>query len=98
MRLVAVLAFVMASSLFFSAVGCTIGYEIATVAPQYYRTGLNHGYGPEFLRVEPELPAMEVGMGLGLIQGAAAGAAVGVIVVAILNWYELRKGRMQVPA
>ena len=67
-----------------AAVGAGIGLALGTFAPGYYRTVFRYGDSPEF-------NAVQVGVGLGLSQGVAAGLAVGCVVVLAVTWYDIRR-------
>lgn len=65
------------------ALGCLGGFLLGTFNPGYYRGVFGAGDRPDF---DP----VAVGMGLGLSQWAAGGLAVGVVLVVVLTWYDLR--------
>jgi hypothetical protein len=65
------------------ALGCLGGYLLGTYNPAYYRGVFAGGQRPEF---DP----VAVGIGLGLSQWAAGGLVVGVILVFVLTWHDLR--------
>lgn len=64
-------------------VGCGVGFFIGTFAPDAYRFLLYQPGAPEYSTVQ-------FGVGQGLIQGLMAGAVLGVAVVWILAWREVR--------
>jgi hypothetical protein len=65
---------VFGSGFAFAAGGGVLGYSLALVAPSYYRSVFSGGDAAGF---DP----VQVGIGLGISQGAIAGLAVGSIVV-----------------
>jgi len=65
------------------ALGCLGGYLLGKFNPGYYRAVFHGGERPDF---DP----IAVGVGLGLSQWAAAGAVLGVVLVLVLTWYDLR--------
>jgi hypothetical protein len=72
----------------FACVGCAMGAMIGVVAPDYYRSVFRRGESPDF-------NPLQVGVGLGVTQGAASGIAISIVVIAILAW---RDGRSRSPA
>jgi len=66
-----------------SLIGTILGYSLGTLAPGAYRALFPNGTDPAFN------PA-EVGLGLGCVQGLAAGAVIGLVVVTCVTWYEIR--------
>jgi hypothetical protein len=78
-----------------STVVCTVGggllgYVVGVAAPGYYRAVFRGGDAPGFV------PA-EVGLGLGVTQGAAAGLIVGIVAVLAVAWYGSRAARLIKP-
>lgn len=71
-----------------TALGGLLGYVLGTQAPGYYRSIFAGGDDPRF---DPA----EVGLGLGVTQGAIAGLVVGIAVVLIVAWYRSRLARRQ---
>lgn len=65
------------------AVGTAVGYGLGRFNPGYYRAVFVHGKDTEF---DP----VAVGVGLGLTQGTAAGVLVGLALVALLCWRDVR--------
>ena len=60
-----------------------MGYILGVMAPDYYRT---------VFAVPPDAPfnPVQVGLGLGLTQGATAGLLVGVVIVVTVAWSNSR--------
>ncbi len=71
------------SCLGFSGLGALAGYVLAVMAPDYYRTVFDVPPNAVFNPVQ-------VGLGLGLTQGATAGLLVGVVIVITVAWYDSR--------
>jgi hypothetical protein len=71
------------SGLAFAVGGALVGYLLGVLAPDYYRTVFG---------VPPEAPydPVQVGVGLGLTQGATAGLLVGVVIVVSVALYHSR--------
>lgn len=67
----------------FAVVGGLIGAALGLVAPDYYRSLLRDGHSPDF-------NPLQVGIGLGVTQGLASGIAIGLGVIALLVWREMR--------
>ena len=66
--------------------GAFIGFCIGQFLPAAYRS--------LFAPVEPGFSPTAVGIGLGIPQGLCFGAAIGVIVVMIITWYEIRMAEL----
>lgn len=64
------------------------GYLRGVYNPGYYRSIFLQGHHPGF---DP----VQVGTGLGIEQGAIAGLVVGILVVAIVAWYDLKRARLK---
>ena len=74
------------------AVGMGLGLAIGRWAPDSYRAVFERGHGPWMNRpLDPE----QIGIGLGLAQGVLIGIAVGVVVVGLVTWYEIRTLRRE---
>jgi hypothetical protein len=76
-----------------TAVGCatlgtTIGYCLGVYVPGAYRAMFPHG-------VDPRFDPVEVGIGLGCVQGLIAGVVIGLVVVSAVTWYEIRIASIQ---
>ena len=80
------LVVILASTVGLGLSGCLIGYLLGRFAPGYYRAVFRNGNDPQF---DP----VEVGIGLGLTQGIAAGLAVRALVVLAVAWYRSRAPR-----
>lgn len=78
-----------ASVVTFAAGGGLIGYALAVLAPAYYRGVFTNGRQPWFNPVE-------VGLGLGVTQGAVCGVIAGAVVVLAVAWYNSRRGVLDV--
>ena len=84
MRILRAVGIIVVSALVCGLVGAGIGGFLGRAAPGYYRT-VFRASGPEF---DP----VEVGLGLGLTQGLAAGLLVGcVLVLATALWNRRRE-------
>lgn len=70
-----------ASGFAFASIGALAGYGLGVAAPDYYRT---------VFRVSPEASMTQVGLGLGVTQGFAAGLVTGLAIVATVAWYNSR--------
>ncbi|TWT56843.1 hypothetical protein KOR42_01980 [Thalassoglobus neptunius] len=77
-------AITMASAIVGAVLGAGIGWMVASWTPTYYRTV----FGLPDATLE-EL--RELGTGVGMLQGLGTGIAVGLIVVLIVAWYEVRR-------
>jgi hypothetical protein len=66
--------------------GTAVGFGLGRFNPGYYRAVFVNGADPEF---DP----VAVGVGLGLTQGTAAGLVVGLALVALLCWRDIRLSR-----
>ncbi|MEZ6058130.1 MAG: hypothetical protein R3C01_15635 [Planctomycetaceae bacterium] len=67
----------------FACVGSVMGAMIGVVAPDYYRSVFRGGESSDF-------NPLQVGVGLGVTQGAASGIAISIVVLAILAWRDIR--------
>lgn len=85
------LGVLMGATGFLGAVGTAIGYGLGRFNPGYYRAVYVNGKDPEF---DP----IAVGVGLGLTQGTAAGVVIGLALVALLCWQDIRLSRAAEPA
>ena len=77
-------ALIIASGVAFATCGGALGYTLAWIAPAYYRGVFQGGDAPEF---DP----VQVGIGLGISQGAIAGLVVGSVVVLAVAISGLRR-------
>jgi len=71
------------SGIGFAAIGGMLGYALGVLAPDYYRIMFRIP-----TRYEGDL--VQLGVGLGLTQGFAAGLLVGLAIVVVVAWYNLR--------
>ena len=78
------LTIVFGAALVFALIGTLIGAALGTLCPDYYRTVFRSGDSPEF---DP----LQVGIGLGITQGIAAGTVIGIVILGVLAWAEVRK-------
>lgn len=86
MTLTKALITVIVSAVVTALLGAAIGCLLGTFAPAYYQATFF------FAALDDQnFDPVKVGIGLGITQGAAAGLAVGILLVAILAWYDLRK-------
>lgn len=67
----------------FALLGLAIGFGLGSLAPNFYRDTFEDGHSAEF---DP----VAMGVGLGVTQGAAGGAFIGLVLVCIRSWYETR--------
>ena len=72
-----------ASTLIFAIIGGFLGYVLGEFAPDYYRS--------VFARTDSDFNSVQVGLGLGMTQGAAAGAFMGFGLVALAAWFDSRR-------
>lgn len=86
MTIIRALATVAACVLLFAVGGASAGWGLGRLAPGYYREVFSRGD-------EPNFDPVEVGVGLGLTQGISGGALLGVALVAIGGWLQLRRER-----
>jgi hypothetical protein len=77
------LTLVVASSLTFCALGAFLGFCVAAAFPEYYESVLRNGTSPAFRPIP-------VAIGLGAIQGAGTGVAVGLSLVCLFIWKDTR--------
>lgn len=84
MNLVKAVVTVSTCTLIFAALGCGIGFALGTCTPEYYRQLNRNGQRPEFNPVS-------MGIGLGASQGAVGGAVIGLALVVIVAWYDLKR-------
>jgi hypothetical protein len=77
------------SGIAFATGGGLIGYLLGVFAPAYYRGVFGNGRQPWF---DP----VEVGLGLGITQGAICGVIAGAVVVLAVAWYNSRRNALDV--
>lgn len=77
------IATIIACTVLLAMIGVSIGYGVGTIAPEYYRSVFRVGRDPAF---QPS----QVGVGLGLTQGTAGGVFVGLALVALFCWRDIR--------
>ena len=75
---------IIASCVSFAIAGGGLGYGLAKVLPQYYRVVFRHG---EDIQFDP----VQVGLGLGMAQGAIAGLFAGAVIVLAVALNGLRR-------
>ncbi len=78
-----------ASTALFAGIGGGVGWAMGTLNPGYYRAVFRTGQ-------EPWFDPVSVGIGQGVGQGVAGGAFVGLVVVALFVWREVRVRRLAV--
>jgi hypothetical protein len=88
MTITKVLATVAGTAIVSAVVGTTVGYCLGEYVPGAYRSMFAHG-------VDPRFNPVDVGIGLGCVQGLLVGVVVGLIVVVAVTWYEIRKSEIQ---
>ncbi len=62
--------------------GTGIGYFVAACLPSYYRT---------VFQIKPDTNLIELGMGIGLLQGLGGGLAIGLVLSVAQAWYQSRR-------
>ena len=77
------LTIIVASTLAFAVIGCLIGVTLGQFAPAYYRA--------MFDRSDAAFNPTQMGIGLGVTQGAMAGAVIGLVLVALSAWFDSRR-------
>ena len=85
MTLFKALATVVGTSIGFGIVGIGIGAFLGSFTPSFFRLFL--------LRDLEEFNPLEIGIGLGLVNGLTWGLVIGVLVVGIVSWRETRMSR-----
>ncbi len=91
MRIRDALATIAASTALFAGIGGGIGWALGTFNPGYYRAVFRNG-------PEPWFDPVAVGVGQGIGQGVTGGAVVGVAVVALFLWRDVRLRRLKASA
>jgi hypothetical protein len=76
-------AIAIVSSVLFGLLGGLLGWVIGAVAPDYYHTVFHIPAGSE-------VNTAALGFGLGVTQGAGTGLVAGLILVAVVAWYNSR--------
>jgi hypothetical protein len=79
---------IVGTSLFFGAIGTIIGFALGKFNPGYNRSVFRKGGDPAF---DP----VAVGIGQGATQGIAGGVVIGVALVALWCWRDVRLQRLQ---
>lgn len=69
------------SGIAFACIGALAGYGLGSIAPDYYRTALH---------APPDASMTQIGVGLGVTQGFAAGLMTGLVIVITVAWYKSR--------
>lgn len=77
---------IVASAVCFSLLGGLLGFTLGSAVPGYYRSVFFGGNRPDF---DP----VAVGVGQGTTQGFVGGIVIGLLVVAVLAWYNSRQRR-----
>jgi hypothetical protein len=88
MTIIRGLTTVAGTSIVAGLLGTTVGYCLGAFAPSSYRALFPRG-------TEPGFDPIQVGIGLGCVQGLVAGAVVGLVVVVSVTWYEIRTAELQ---
>jgi hypothetical protein len=83
MTIRAALTTIAASTILFACIGGGAGWAIGRFNPGYYRAVFHNGQQPWF---DP----VGVGVGQGIGQGVAGGAGIGLVVVALFVWRDVR--------
>lgn len=73
----------------FAAFGGAVGAGLGKYAPAYYRQTF-------YVRDSANFEPIELGLGLGITQGLIWGICVGVLIVVILVWKEIRIAKSSV--
>ncbi len=73
-----------------TAAGMGLGVALGNLAPDFYRATLPRSPIPN-----PD--PVQIGLGFGLNAGAFSGIAIGLLVVAIVTYYELRSAELKRP-
>lgn len=73
------LVLVISMTLVFTTFGGLVGFWLGRFLPSYYRSVFKNGG-------EPHFDPIAVGLGLGISQGAMAGAILGIVALAIMVW------------
>jgi hypothetical protein len=87
----AALATIAASTALFAGIGGGIGWAMGMYNPGYYRATFSAGN-------EPWFDPVSVGVGQGVGQGTAGGAGVGLVLVALFVWRDVRVRRLAAAA
>jgi len=88
MTIVKAFALIVASALICAFLGAGLGYAIGEFTPDVYRVMFSHPAAPEFSPVQ-------LGIALGFCQGLVGGTFLGLVVIAILTWREVRLAQIQ---
>jgi hypothetical protein len=81
------LATIAVSTALFASIGGGVGWAMGTFNPGYYRAVFRSGN-------EPWFDPVSVGVGQGVGQGTAGGAFVGLALVALFVWRDVRVRRL----
>ncbi|VTR94759.1 unnamed protein product [Gemmata massiliana] len=85
------LATITISTALFACIGGGLGWAVGAYHPGYYRAMFRTGQ-------EPWFDPVSIGVGQGVGQGVAGGATVGLIVVALFVWRDVRMRRLAIEA
>lgn len=77
------LKLILLCAVLFTALGGVVGFSVGLLAPDFYRVIIRYSEGPHFNPVQ-------VGTGIGIVNGAFVGVAVGVALVVIQTWHLIR--------
>ncbi len=84
MNIFKALATVVGTAIGFGAAGTGIGWFLGSYAPNFYRQILP-------VRDPESFDPVEIGIGLGLVNGLIWGLIIGILTVAIIAWKETRR-------
>jgi hypothetical protein len=91
MTIRAAIATIGVSTALFTGIGGGIGWAMGTYNPGYYRVVFPRSQ-------EPWFDPVSVGVGQGIGQGVAGGAIVGLVLVALFVWRDVRLRRLAASA
>ena len=88
MTIVKALTTVAGTAVACATIGTTVGCCLGRFMPGAYRSMFNAGLDPQF---DP----IAVGFGLGCGQGLIAGGLIGLGVIVVVTWYDIKKMELQ---